>query len=124
MIKIEQEGAIIKILLDRPERRNAFSRDLTSALAAAVEDAAADPSCRLIWVSSTSGSFSSGRDLSDTKSEGRTDLLQQGTVPTTSHCGRRGKARGGVRLFQVHFATVWFPDSVRSISQGERWQDM
>ncbi len=52
------------LTLDRPEARNAFSQSLYRALAAALVDAAADDSVRVVVVTGTTN-FSAGTDLKE-----------------------------------------------------------
>lgn len=63
MIRIEREGGIVRLLLDRPQRRNAFDDAMARALLAAIEDAQRAPETRLIVIKSAGEVFSTGRDL-------------------------------------------------------------
>src|SRR5215831_13215666 len=63
-IKLEREGAIARLTLNRPERRNA----LTHAMMLELEDAFAklrdDASCRVLVLRGAGGHFCAGGDLS------------------------------------------------------------
>jgi enoyl-CoA hydratase/carnithine racemase len=63
MIITERHGEITRLILNRPERRNAFDAALTLALGAAIEAAQADTSARVIVIKGAGDVFSTGRDL-------------------------------------------------------------
>src|ERR687889_972047 len=56
-------GAELRIVLDRPDRMNAWDKQLGIDLLAAVELAAADPEVRVVTVTGAGRAFSSGADL-------------------------------------------------------------
>src|SRR4051812_11764211 len=56
-------GAELRIVLDHPERMNAWDKQLGIDLLAAVELAAADPEVRVMTVTGAGRAFSSGADL-------------------------------------------------------------
>lgn len=62
-IRTEREGGIVRILLDRPQRRNAFDEAMARALLAAIEGAQRDATTRVIVVKGAGDVFSTGRDL-------------------------------------------------------------
>lgn len=57
------DGAIVRILLDRPEARNAQNRGLLVELDAAMRTAEADDTCRVVILGGTGPMFSSGHDM-------------------------------------------------------------
>jgi enoyl-CoA hydratase len=57
------DGAIVRILLDRPDARNAQNRGLLVELDAAFRTAEADDACRVVILGGTGPMFSSGHDL-------------------------------------------------------------
>lgn len=57
------DGAIVRILLDRPEARNAQNRGLLVELDEAFLRAEADDTCRVVILGGTGPLFSSGHDL-------------------------------------------------------------
>ena len=59
----ERRGAVLTLLLNRPEKLNAFDDEMTAALIAAMRDAAADPEVRVVVLGGTGRAFSSGQDL-------------------------------------------------------------
>ena len=65
-------GEIAVLSWARPERRNAMSRDMTSALAAAVAELARRPPAAAV-LRGEGGDFSAGADLEDVRAVGRGD---------------------------------------------------
>jgi 2-(1,2-epoxy-1,2-dihydrophenyl)acetyl-CoA isomerase len=64
-LRLEREGALAVITLDRPEVLNAFDEALTSALTFAVDEVAADTSVRAVVITGAGRGFSAGQDLRD-----------------------------------------------------------
>lgn len=65
LILAADEGPVRVVTLDRPEVRNALSRELRDALAAALDDAERDPAVRALVLTGAGGAFCSGLDLAD-----------------------------------------------------------
>ncbi|NDD15084.1 MAG: enoyl-CoA hydratase/isomerase family protein [Betaproteobacteria bacterium] len=65
LIKIDRDGFVFCIELNRPERVNALSRELLLELCAVVKQAEADDSIRAIVIHGAGKGFSSGFDLKD-----------------------------------------------------------
>src|SRR3954447_18729731 len=64
-VRVERDGPIVGITLNRPERRNAITVAMYSALAEAVEQAGGDPSIRVITFRGEGQDFAAGNDLAD-----------------------------------------------------------
>lgn len=64
-ILTDQDGPVRILTLNRPTVRNALSSELRSALAAAVEEAAADPSTRALVLTGSGTAFCAGLDLAE-----------------------------------------------------------
>jgi 2-(1,2-epoxy-1,2-dihydrophenyl)acetyl-CoA isomerase len=64
-LRVERDGALSVITLDRPDVLNAFDETLTSALSAAIFDTAADASVRAVVITGAGRAFSAGQDLRD-----------------------------------------------------------
>jgi enoyl-CoA hydratase/carnithine racemase len=63
-VLFEQEGGIITLTLNRPEKRNPISeRDVVDALVEALKRVQADPSARAVILTGAGSAFSSGGDL-------------------------------------------------------------
>jgi 2-(1,2-epoxy-1,2-dihydrophenyl)acetyl-CoA isomerase len=67
---VERDGGVLRLRLDRPERRNAITDDMVLALIETIEAAGSDESVRVIALSATGEHFCSGFDLG---LRGRTD---------------------------------------------------
>src|SRR5215216_2188262 len=70
-------GAELRIVLDRPDRLNAWDKQLGADLLAAVELATADDAVRAVTITGAGRAFSSGADLRagfDTTPDGRPDI--------------------------------------------------
>jgi enoyl-CoA hydratase/carnithine racemase len=63
MIRTVQDGGVARLLIDRPERRNAIDRATSLALGDAIEAAQRDPATRVIVIKGAGDVFSTGRDL-------------------------------------------------------------
>ena len=64
-VRVEKSGPVLAITLARPERRNAITVAMYSALAEAIEGAASDPSLRVITFRGEGQDFAAGNDLAD-----------------------------------------------------------
>jgi enoyl-CoA hydratase/carnithine racemase len=64
-IGVAVDGAVGRLTLDHPRRRNAISSAMWTALPAAVETLAADPAVRVIVIAGAGENFSAGADISE-----------------------------------------------------------
>lgn len=62
-IIVNKDGPILRLKLNRPERRNAFTYSMIDQLLDALEPAANDDNCRVIVLSGEGTGFSAGDDL-------------------------------------------------------------
>jgi enoyl-CoA hydratase/carnithine racemase len=62
---IESEGGIVRLMLNRPEKRNALSLELLTRLEAAIAQIAGDSRARVVILGSRGPVFCSGHDLSE-----------------------------------------------------------
>jgi enoyl-CoA hydratase/carnithine racemase len=66
MLRLEHDGSIATLLIDRPEKRNAFNQAMWEALPGLVEAASDDPATRVIVLrSAADGMFCAGADISE-----------------------------------------------------------
>jgi enoyl-CoA hydratase len=63
-IAVERDGAMLHVVLNRPEKRNALTRDMMLALQAAFRDAERDPDVRVVVLRAAGPDFCAGFDLS------------------------------------------------------------
>ena len=64
-VQIARDGAIWRLTLNRPDKLNAFTRDMHAELRAALEAANADGQCRVVVLTGAGRAFSAGQDLSE-----------------------------------------------------------
>lgn len=74
-VRVNREGPVLSIVLDRPERRNAITVAMYAALGDAVRSAAGDPDLRLITIRGEGADFTAGNDLMDFLQEARPDAI-------------------------------------------------
>jgi enoyl-CoA hydratase/carnithine racemase len=58
-------GGVLRLILNRPQARNALSSELMAVLQSALEGAAADNATRVIIIAAEGAAFSSGHDLKE-----------------------------------------------------------
>lgn len=63
-VLVERDGAVVTLILNRPDLRNAMTVELTEAFSAAVDGLRADPDMRVLVVTGAGKAFCSGGDLS------------------------------------------------------------
>jgi enoyl-CoA hydratase/carnithine racemase len=108
LVLTQDHGAVRHLVVNRPDKRNALSREVILELAGAVEAAAADDSVRVVVLRGEGAMFSSGMDLNDLRElsenpdrtrEGRRPILQCWNLleemPKPTICQIHGGALGG-----------------------------
>lgn len=146
-VATRRDGAVLRITLDRPHRRNSLSHPMVDSLVMVLTDAAVDGSLRAIHLTGTGGDFCAGADLAAPNSGGerpRTgDIVRR--IPHTAHrvielvhtihlpvvCSVRGYAVGlGCNLalaadftLATDDAVFWEPFMTRGFSpdSGSTW---
>ncbi|MGE2726008.1 enoyl-CoA hydratase/isomerase family protein [Mycolicibacterium pulveris] len=87
VVSTTHDGAILRITLDRPSRRNSLSRPMIDTFVAALTDAATDDSLRAIHITGAGADFCSGMDWVATNSAGQRprtgDLVRR--IPLTGN---------------------------------------
>jgi enoyl-CoA hydratase/carnithine racemase len=64
-ILTRRDGAVLRLQINRPEKRNALTNAMYDEMAAALRDAAGDPGVRVVLIHGQPEAFSSGNDLQD-----------------------------------------------------------
>ncbi len=86
-VTAHRDGAILRLTLDRQDRRNSLSHSMVDALVVALTEAATDDSLRVIHIRGQGDDFCAGADWVATNSGGQRprtgDLVRR--VPHTSH---------------------------------------
>ncbi len=65
MLQREQFGRVLRLTLDRPEKRNALNMELSRAIVETVRDAARDPSVGAIVLAANGKTYCAGMDLNE-----------------------------------------------------------
>ena len=99
------DGAIVRILLDRPEARNAQNRGLLVELDAAFRAAEADDACRVVVLGGTGPLFSSGHDLGSPQA-----MEEYRSHPTMSIDGATREGAESLMLQEWHY---YFQNTLR-----------
>src|SRR3954447_26490609 len=79
LVEIEDRGAVRHIVLNRPEKRNAFNGELIQAAGQAFEDAAEDDSVRVVVVRGNGPMFSSGMALGSLRDVSQSPETRRGS---------------------------------------------
>ena len=64
-LKVDRNGPVMEITFNRPEKKNALTRDMYSGVVAAFEEAEADPTVRVLLLTGAGDTFTSGNDIKD-----------------------------------------------------------
>jgi enoyl-CoA hydratase len=81
VLLVEKTGEVAVVTLNRPTAMNALSRELRSAIAAAVDELEADPSIRVMILTGAGKAFCAGLDLKELGQKGLSnpnDTITQG----------------------------------------------
>lgn len=112
-IKLERHGPLLRLWLNRPEMRNAFSAQMTTEILETFQAIEADRSIRVVLLRGAGGTFCAGGDLKSMQASGtppaagEKDELKEGnlrfsrmmqavnTAPQAVICAVEGFAMGG-----------------------------
>jgi len=75
VIRVQQQGAVCEIVLDRPQQRNALSAEMIGSLTAAIAAADVAADCRCVVIKSSSEHFCAGRELAPDRERDLTSVL-------------------------------------------------
>jgi 2-(1,2-epoxy-1,2-dihydrophenyl)acetyl-CoA isomerase len=107
-VTVRRDGAVLRVTLDRPSRRNSLTQLMIRTLVDALTDAAADDSLRAIHIRGAGGDFCAGADwmASNNRSERRPragDLVRR--IPHAAH--RAIELVGSIQLPVVCSVQGW-----------------
>ncbi|HYW44030.1 MAG TPA: enoyl-CoA hydratase/isomerase family protein [Bryobacteraceae bacterium] len=102
ILEAARDGRVLRLGLNRPEKRNALNAELCAALVGALEEADRDSAIGAILITGNGKSFCAGMDLSEIgssgpqrsagkKTSGRRSLSGSSLAPETSGMGRTGE---------------------------------
>jgi enoyl-CoA hydratase/carnithine racemase len=72
----ESDGGVVRLTLNRPQRRNALSRELLTRLDEAITSMGSDHSARVLVIAGSGPVFSSGHDLTEMVGQSEQDYRQ------------------------------------------------
>ena len=107
MLDIKQDGAARHLVMNRPEKHNAFHPELIERLSEGVAEAAADDAVRVIVLRGEGRSFSAGADLDWMKSQGEATDAEN--------------YQSSVRMGQLFRDIDQCPKPVIAVVQGRPW---
>jgi enoyl-CoA hydratase/carnithine racemase len=85
-ILVEKRGAVAKITINRPDKRNALSRDTIREMLAAFEELRRDDSIAVVLTSGSGDiAYCAGRDLSEFPTEGGRSTMERRSQPRAYH---------------------------------------
>lgn len=64
-VMIDREDGVLRVVMNRPEKKNALDREMYETITAALRSANADADTRAILLGATGGAFCAGNDLDD-----------------------------------------------------------
>jgi enoyl-CoA hydratase/carnithine racemase len=64
-VRVEGDDGVVRLVLNRPGRRNALNAETIRGLADGIAEAAADPACRCVLITGEGDHFCAGRDLGE-----------------------------------------------------------
>ncbi len=70
----ERRGAVLILTMNRPERRNAFTRPMLATMQEVLAQAAEDPEVRVVVLTGAGGAFCAGGDVKAMNEEANQDL--------------------------------------------------
>ncbi len=73
-VAVDAEGAVLRVVMNRPEKKNALTHAMYAGLDAALRRAESDPAVRVVLITGAGGAFTSGNDLGDFMATPPTDL--------------------------------------------------
>ena len=89
-LRAEIDGGVAVITMNRPDRRNAFSHAMVSALGAVLAQVESDEAVGCVVLTGAGGAFCSGADLSDPEGPA-TDPNRSGLSRFRSACPPTGR---------------------------------
>jgi 2-(1,2-epoxy-1,2-dihydrophenyl)acetyl-CoA isomerase len=106
-IELRAAGGIYRLTLNRPQRLNAFTRNMLGAMSDALADIAADHEARVLVISGAGRAFSAGQDLTD-----------QGSVEDGRACRNTVERYYNPVIRQIHSLDLPVIGAVNGIAAG------
>jgi 2-(1,2-epoxy-1,2-dihydrophenyl)acetyl-CoA isomerase len=87
-LEVVADGSVLRVTLQRPEKRNAMTLAMFDGVTAAVEHAAADDTIRVVAIRGAGDHFCSGAQVGVPDRAGEADSDEQPAKPRTGHLQR------------------------------------
>ena len=89
-VLVEKAGGVLTLTLNRPEKKNALTREMYRTLGEAIDGAGDDPDVRCVLIQSEGDAFTAGNDLNDFAAEasGASDALSREGNPLLAALAR------------------------------------
>lgn len=84
-VLLTREGAVARLTLNRPDRRNAMNNAMGDALDVAIDALACDTEARVVILSGAGGHFCAGLDLTEVGASGATDAERLAAQQARNH---------------------------------------
>lgn len=72
----ERIGAVLRLVIDRPDKKNALTDAMYAALASGLGAAAGDPQIRCVLLTGAGGAFTAGNDIADFMAVAEGEIVQ------------------------------------------------
>lgn len=90
-LRVERDGPVAWIVIDRPERRNSFDRATRAALGTAADELEADDDVRVVVLTGAGDTFCAGTDLKELTAEPQPHPIADRTEPIAAALDRISK---------------------------------
>jgi enoyl-CoA hydratase/carnithine racemase len=90
-VQITAEDGILRIVLTRPEKKNALTRAMYAAMGDGLDRATEDTGIRVVLITGSGDSYTSGNDLADFQSSEASQHTTSAASPFTDRIARFGK---------------------------------
>jgi enoyl-CoA hydratase/carnithine racemase len=80
-VLVTREAGVMEIAFNRPEKKNALTRDMYAAVVGALQSADADPAIRVAILTGVGETFTSGNDIKDFQARAAGPNTSLGLVP-------------------------------------------
>ena len=89
LVVVSDSDGVLEIRFNRPDKKNALTRDMYETVSAAFERADADPAIRVVLLTGTGDTFTSGNDVKDFQGANSRPRGGSRFLPALSSCRSR-----------------------------------
>lgn len=105
-LKVVRNGRVMEITFNRPEKKNALTRDMYNGVVAAFEVAETDPGVRVILLTGAGDTFTSGNDIKDFQARAAGNERRDGSPFLTALSSLRKPLIGAVNGAAIGVGTT------------------